>query len=70
VKALRVAEASAVVPLSTEETWDLLLGEQVQRLVEMPSTSVVAVEGYQRRPDGTPRYTMANKTLHALLTRP
>jgi protein-S-isoprenylcysteine O-methyltransferase Ste14 len=58
---MRVAEASAVVPLSSEETWDLLLGEQVQRLVEMPSVSVVAVEGYQMRPDGMPHYTMANK---------
>jgi protein-S-isoprenylcysteine O-methyltransferase Ste14 len=58
---MRVAEASAVVPLSPEETWDLLLGDQVQRLVEMPSMSVVAVEGYQMRPDGTPRYTMVNK---------
>jgi polyketide cyclase/dehydrase/lipid transport protein len=61
VRAVRVAEASAVVPLSPEETWDLLLGDQVQRLVEMPEMSVVAVEGYQMRPDGMPRYTMANK---------
>jgi hypothetical protein len=39
----------------------LLQGDQIQRLVEMPEMSVVAVEGYQMRPDGTPRYTMANK---------
>lgn len=62
VRAVRVAEASAVVPLSPEETWDLLLGDQVQRLVEMPEMSVVAVEGYQMRPDGMPRYTMATRS--------
>jgi len=61
VRAVRVAKASAVVPLSPEETWDLLLGDKVQRLVEMPDMSVVAVEGYQMRPDGTPRYMMANR---------
>jgi uncharacterized protein YndB with AHSA1/START domain len=61
VRAVRVAEASADVPLSPEETWDLLLGDQIRRLVEMPEMSVVAVEGYQMRPDGKPRYTMANK---------
>jgi hypothetical protein len=60
--AMRVAEASAVAPLSPEETWDLLVGDQVRRLVEMPGISVVAVELYQMRPDCTPRYVMANKS--------
>jgi Polyketide cyclase / dehydrase and lipid transport len=58
---MRVAEASAVVPLSPEEAWDVLIGDQMQRLVEMPKISVVAVEDYQVRPDGTARYVMANK---------
>jgi hypothetical protein len=58
---MRVAEASAVVPLSPEETWDVLIGDQMQRLVEMPDISVVAVEDYQVRPDGTVRYVVANR---------
>ena len=58
---MRVAEASAVVPLSPEEAWDVLLGDQMHQLVEMPEISVVAVEDYQVRPDGTARYVMANK---------
>jgi Polyketide cyclase / dehydrase and lipid transport len=58
---MRVAEASAVVPLSPEEAWDLLIGDQMHRLVEMPDVSVVAVEDYLVRPDGTARYTVANK---------
>ena len=58
---MRVVEASAVVPLSPEEAWDLLIGDQMQRLVEMPDVSVVAVKDFQVRPDGTARYTVANK---------
>jgi hypothetical protein len=58
---LRVAEASAVVPLSPEEAWDLLIGDQMHQLVEMPDISVVAVEDFQVRPDGTVRYRVANK---------
>lgn len=61
VRRSAVVEASAIVPLGPEETWDMLLGEQIPRLVEMPGMSVVAVEDYRMRPDGTPRYTMANK---------
>jgi len=61
VRAVRVAKASAVVPLSPEKTWNLLLGDKVQQLVKMPDMSVVAVEGYQMRLDGTPRYMMANR---------
>jgi hypothetical protein len=33
-KEMQVGEASAVVPLSLEETWDLFLGDQLQHLVE------------------------------------
>jgi hypothetical protein len=58
---MRIAEASAVVPLSPEETWDLLIGDQMHRLVEMPEMSVVAVEDFQVRPDGTACYRVANK---------
>jgi hypothetical protein len=58
---MRVVEASAVVPLSPEDTWDLLIGDQMHRLVEMPEISVVAVEDFQVRPDGTARYVVANK---------
>ena len=57
---MRVVEASAVVPLSPEEA-DLLIGDQMHRLVEMPEISVVAVEDFQVRPDGTARYVVANK---------
>ena len=61
---MRVVEASAVVPLSPEEAWDLLIGDQMHRLVEMPEISVVAVEDFQVRPDGTARYVVANKAGH------
>jgi uncharacterized protein YndB with AHSA1/START domain len=58
---MRVAKASAVVPLSPEEAWDVLIGDQMHQLVEMPEMSVVAVEDFQVRPDGTARYRVANK---------
>ena len=58
---MRVVEASAVVPLSPEKTWDLLIGDEMHQLVEMPDVSVVAVEDYEVRPDGTARYRVANK---------
>jgi hypothetical protein len=58
---MRIAEASAVVPLRPEEVWDLLIGDQMHWLVEMPAMSVVAVEDYEVRPDGTARYKVANK---------
>ncbi len=53
-------EGSAVMPLSQDETWDVFFGHQMRRLVELHST-VAAVEDYQMRPDGTPRYTMVAK---------
>ena len=56
-----VVEASAAMQLSPEEAWDLLIGDQMHRLVEMPEISVVAVKDFQARPDGTARYTVANK---------
>ncbi len=57
---MHVAEASVVIPLSPEETWDLLFGDQLHHVVEM-SDSQVAVEDYQMRADGTPRYQMVQK---------
>ena len=58
---MRVVEASAIVPLSPDEAWDLLIGDKMQQLVEMPDISVVAVKDFQVRPDGTARYVVANK---------
>ncbi len=57
---MQVVEGSAVMPLSQEETWDSFFGDQMRRLVELHPT-VAAVEDYQMRPDGTPRYTMVAK---------
>ena len=51
----RRIEASAVVPMGQEETWDLLEGDQMRRAVEL-SDAIVAIEAYEMRPDGTPRY--------------
>jgi hypothetical protein len=56
---MQVAEASAVIPLSPEETWDLLFGD-VQRAVELVP-DVVSVEDFQIRDDGPPRYRMVRK---------
>ena len=57
---MQVVEASAVVPLGLEDSWDLFLGDQLQHLVEAVD-NVIAVENYQMRPDGTPRYQMVRK---------
>ena len=51
----RRIEASAVVPMGREETWDLLEGDEMRRVVEL-SDAIVAIENYRMRPDGTPRY--------------
>jgi hypothetical protein len=56
----RTVEASAVVPLGLEETWDFIFGDQAQRAVEVIE-NVIAVEDYEMRPDGTPRYRMVRK---------
>jgi uncharacterized protein YndB with AHSA1/START domain len=60
-RGMRVVEASAIVPLSPEEVWDLLIGDKMHQLVEKPDVSVVAVKDFQIRPDGTARYVVANK---------
>lgn len=56
---MQVAEASVVVPLSPEETWDFLLGDP-QRAADL-FADIVAVEDFQMRADGTPRYRMVRK---------
>ncbi len=53
-------EASAVMPLSLEETWDFLFGDQFRRSIEAID-NVIAVENYEMRADGTPRYEMVRK---------
>ena len=53
-------ETSAVVPTGREETWDLLEGDRMRRAVEL-SDAIVAIEDYQMRPDGTPRYVHVGK---------
>jgi len=57
---MQVAEASAVIPLSPEETWDIFFGNQLRLAVEL-MPYVAAVQDYQMRPDGTPRYKMVSK---------
>ncbi len=57
---MKVVEASVVVPLSPEQTWDFLTGDQMRRAVELFSIAV-AVQDYQMRADGIPRYTMVSK---------
>ena len=57
---MSAVEASTVVPLAPGEAWDFLTGDQMRRAVELFSIAV-AVEDYQMRPDGTPRYTMVSK---------
>ena len=56
----RRIEASAVVPMGQEETWDLLEGDRMRRVVEL-SDAIVAIEDYHMRPDGTPRYVHVGK---------
>jgi hypothetical protein len=57
---MQVAEASVVVPLSPEETWDLLFDNPQQGVVEL-FADIVSAEDYQIRADGTPRYRMVRK---------
>lgn len=54
----RIIHSDALFRLGPEQTWDLVFGDRLQRFVEM-SPSIVAVEDYEMRADGTPRYTMA-----------
>jgi carbon monoxide dehydrogenase subunit G len=56
---MQVVEASVVVPLSLEETWDFIFDDPRRAAQLLPD--VVAVEDFQMRDDGTPRYRMARK---------
>ena len=56
---MQPVEASVVVPLSPEEAWDFLWDDP-RRAVEH-FDDIVAVEDYQVRADGTPRYRMVRK---------
>jgi hypothetical protein len=56
---MQPVEASVVVPLSPEETWDLIFGDPWRAAQLLPD--VVALEDLQMRDDGTPRYRMVRK---------
>ena len=58
---MRAIEVSALVPLGLEPTWHLFFGDQLRTYVSL-SDATIAVEGYELRPDGTPRYRMVQKT--------
>jgi hypothetical protein len=52
---MQSVDVYAVFPLSTEETWGFLFGDQLRHIVKF-SPAVAAVEDYVRHPDGTPLY--------------
>ena len=54
---IRTLEGDALFPLPPARTWDLLFGDGMRRLVEL-SDSIAAIENYELRADGTPRYVM------------
>jgi hypothetical protein len=54
---VQVVEASVVMPGGPEQTWDLLFGDELRRVVEL-SRMVVAVQHHRMRSDGTPHCTM------------
>ena len=56
---MQVAEASVVVPLSLEATWDLVFGDPQRAVALVPD--IVAIEGFQIRDGGTPRYRMVRR---------
>ncbi len=56
---MRSVEASAVVPLSPEETWDFFWDDP--RRVARYFASSVVLEDYQIRADGTPHYRMVQR---------
>ncbi len=58
---MRAIEVSAEVPLNLEATWDVFFGDELRAYVAL-SDATLAVEGYELRPDGTPRYRMVQKT--------
>ncbi len=57
---MRSIEVSAHVPLPPEAAWDFMFGDKLRHLAAA-SKMVAGIEGYELRPDGTPRYTMVLK---------
>ncbi len=56
---MRSVEASAVVPLSPEKTWDFFWEDPLQTATYLASS--VTLQDYEVRADGTPRYRMVQK---------
>ncbi len=58
---MRPIEVSTHVPFGLEPTWNLFFGDQLRTYASL-SDATIAIEDYQLRPDGTPRYRMVQKT--------
>lgn len=56
----RILRAETVVPLDPERAWDLIFANRLQWVVDR-SRAVVAIEEYEVRTDGTPRYVMVRR---------
>ena len=56
---MQPVEASVVVPLSPQQTWDFIWDNVLRADELLPG--VVALEDFQMREDGTPRYRMVRK---------
>ena len=56
---MRSVEASVVVPLSPETTWDFFWKDPRETARYLASS--VTLEDYEIRPDGTPRYRMVQR---------
>lgn len=56
----RTVRAETVIPLDPEQTWELMFANRLQHVVER-SKGIVAIEEYQLRADGTPRYVMVHR---------
>ncbi|WP_432937111.1 SRPBCC family protein [Kribbella sp. CA-253562] len=56
----RTIRAETVIPHDPEHTWELMFANRLQHVVER-SRALVAVEDYEMRADGTPRYVMVHR---------
>jgi hypothetical protein len=56
---MTAVEASAVVPLTQEAAWDFLFADPRRAAEHLDE--VVAIEDYEVRADGTPRYRMVRR---------
>jgi hypothetical protein len=59
---MRSVEASAMVPLSPEKTWDFFWTDPRETAKYLASS--VTLEDYEVRADGTPRYRMVQRIGH------